>query len=213
MVGILTESSFTDAVASDLSRALRVPVVASPMGNAVKELSAFVGEAFELTAIGAPKLLDCEPGYLLVRPSRPRVGVPCPQCACSVLPPRTRSTRRTGAAETKELGAICRGGDSFEPKVPGTLWRVEFFASETAWLYRIQWAPPGYIMIRGESPVDDQTVSCGAGWYALEPGIPGGDVMFKPNLAAEVPEDRLCLKCPKGAILFSFPPSNVPLPL
>lgn len=111
------------------------------------------------------------------------------------------------------VGAICRGGDSFEPKVPGTLWRVEFFASETAWLYRIQWAPPGYIMIRGESPVDDQTVSCGAGWYALEPGIPGGDVMFKPNLAAEVPEDRLCLKCPKGAILFSFPPSNVPLPL
>lgn len=65
----------------------------------------------------------------------------------------------------------------------------EYIREEESFLYRIQYAPPGYIMIRGSNPQDDQAIACNVMEYSLEPGVPGSKVMYKPTLASYVEDE------------------------
>eukprot|EP00961_Rhodomonas_salina_P102894 1383746-Rhodomonas_salina.3 len=201
VIASINGSDFTEAVSLGL-QLQGVPITAAPTGNARLEASRFVGESFELTSSGAPKLLDCESGYLLVNNTINTQE--CLYCRANTysISPFDRCSRRKGYCEVREcypcsIGAECRGGNSFEPLVARSQWEPEYIPEEESLLYRIQYAPPGYIMIRGENPQDDQVIGCSVMEYSLEPGVPGGLVMYKPNIASYVEPERLCLPCPK----------------
>eukprot|EP00961_Rhodomonas_salina_P073621 989375-Rhodomonas_salina.1 len=201
MAANLVNSSFISSFSSNLARSTGVPIIVAPAGTPEQENSQFVGEAYELSTFGAPKLLSCEPGYLLVNNTiNTQACLFCPRGSYSVNP----SDRCTLSNESRiavvvcevrscypcSVGALCFGGAEFESKVKNAVWRTEWIPFERSWLYRIQWAPPGYIMIRGASPADDQSIPCDTGQYALEAGVNGGQVMFKTNLASFVADER-----------------------
>jgi len=199
----LSDANFVEAVTAGVENKAGVELAASG-GITTVEVQPPNGGAQFVMKNGVPQLINCDPGHLLLNSS-----INSQQCL--LCKPTTYSLNpfdgcREGVCATRgcypcSVGADCPGGSQFIPKVDGSVWELEDVKEQESQLYRIQSAPPGYVLIRDFANArDDQAVGCGYAEYALEPALYGGDVMYKETLATEVSDDRLCLECPRGSL-------------